>query len=149
MLKLSDLMKFYSSKLSELGGEQPDRINATRLKTRVLTAFADLTAHTQGRGVLLILSQEIGDVLLEAKNRDSEVFCLAKAAMIARREILQVKNFFNGTFVTESQTDAVPALLKTLLDMIMRGPTTKRDSVESQACLTVAQLMVFNTISRF
>ena len=73
MLKLSDLVKFYSSKLSELGGEQPDRINATRLKTRVLTAFADLTAHTQGRGVLLILSQEIGDVLLKAKNRDSGI----------------------------------------------------------------------------
>ena len=34
MLKLSDLVKFYSSKLSELGGEHPDRINATRLKTR-------------------------------------------------------------------------------------------------------------------
>ena len=31
----------------------------------------------------------------------------------------------------------------------MRGPTIKRDSAESQACLTVAQLLVFNTISRF
>ena len=26
MLKLSDLAKFYSSKLNELGGEHPDRI---------------------------------------------------------------------------------------------------------------------------
>ena len=33
--------------------------------------------------------------------------------------------------------------------MIMRGPTIKRDSAESQACLTVSQLLVFNTISRF
>ena len=31
----------------------------------------------------------------------------------------------------------------------MRGPTIKRDSAESKACLTVAQLLVFNTISRF
>lgn len=33
--------------------------------------------------------------------------------------------------------------------MIMRGPTIKRDSAESQVCLTVSQLLVFNTISRF
>lgn len=44
VLKLSDLVKFYSSKLSELGGEHPDRItDATRLKTRLLTAFPDPT----------------------------------------------------------------------------------------------------------
>jgi len=61
----------------------------------VLTAFPDLTTHAQGRDVLLVLSHEIGDVLLEAKNRDSEAFCLAKTAMIVRREILQVKNTFN------------------------------------------------------
>ena len=96
VLKPSDLVKFYSSKLSELGEEHPDRINATRPKTRVLTAFPDLTTHAQGREVLLVLSLEIGDVLLEAKNRDSEAFCLAKAAMIVRSEILQVKNTFNG-----------------------------------------------------
>ena len=149
MLKLSDLVKFYSSKLSKLGEEHPDRINATRLKTRVLTAFPDLTTHAQGREVLLVLTHEIGDVLLEAKNRDSEAFCLAKAAMIVGRENLQVKNTFNGTFASDSQTSAIPASLKTSVDMIMRGPTIKRDSGESQACFTVAQLLVFNTISRF
>ena len=148
VLKLSDLVKFYSSKLSELGGEQP-RINATRLKTRVLAAFPDLTAHAQGREVLFVLSHEIGGVLLEAKNRDSEAFSLAKAAMIVRREILQAKNSFNGTFAADCQTDSVPGSLTTLLDMIMRGPTIKRDSAESQACLTVAQLLVFNSIARF
>ena len=79
----------------------------------------------------------------------SEAFCLTKSAVIVRREILQVKNTFNRTFATESQTSTVPASLKTLLDMIMRGPTIKRDSAESQACLTVSQLLVFNTISRF
>ena len=149
VLKLSDLVKFYSSKLGKLGEEHHDKINATRLKTRVLTAFPDLTTHAQGREVLLVLSHEIGDVLLEAKNRDSEAFCQAKAAMIVRREILQVKNTFNGTFASDSQTSAIPASLKTLVDMIMRGATIKRDSAESQACLMVAQLLVSNTISRF
>ena len=115
----------------------------------MLTAFPDLRTHAQGREVLLVLSHEIGNVLLEAKNRDCEAFCLAKVAMNVRGEILQVKNTFNGTFASHSQTSAIPASLKTLLDMIMRGPMIKRDSAESQACLTVAQLLVFNTIFRF
>jgi len=55
----------------------------------------------------------------------------------------------NGTLAINSQTSAIPATLKTLLDVIMRGQTIKRDSAESQACLTVAKLLVFNTISRF
>ena len=134
VLKLSDLVKFYSSKLSKLREEHPDKINATRLKTRVLTAFPDLTTHAQRREVLLVLSHEIGDVLLEATHRASEAFYLAKAAMIVRREE-EVKNTFNGTFASDSQTSAIPASLKTLVDMMMRGPTIKRDSAESQACL--------------
>ena len=135
MLKLSDLVKFYSSKFSELGGGLSDRINATRLKTCVLTAFHDLTTHAQGREVLLVLSHEIGDVLLEAKNRDSEAFCLAKAAMIVRREIMQVKNTSNGTFATHSQTSAIPASLKTLLDMcnILMRQTGQDMAARSQA----------------
>ena len=32
--------------------------------------------------------------------------------------------------------------------MILRGPTMKRDFADSQACLTLSQLIVFNTISR-
>ena len=32
--------------------------------------------------------------------------------------------------------------------MILRGPTTKKDPTENQACLTIAQLLVFNSISR-
>ncbi|KAL9966870.1 hypothetical protein ACROYT_G025005 [Oculina patagonica] len=120
-----------------------------KIFTAHIAAFADLTAHTQGREVLFVLSHEIGGVLLEAKNRDSEASCLAMAAMIVRREILQVKISFNGTFAPNCQTDSVPASLTTLLNMIMRGPAMKKDSAESQACLTVAQLLVFNSISRF
>lgn len=65
--------------------------------------------------------------------------------MTARREILEVKNSFNGTFTAGSQTNLVPASLTTLLDMITRDPTIKRDPLKSQACLSVAQLLDFET----
>ena len=147
VLKLSDLVRFFSSKLQELGIE-PGKINATRLKDRVLAAFPDLTAHTQGREVLLALKHEIGDVLKEAKDKDSEAQHLAKAANIVRRDILQIKNSFNGTFEPECQRNAIPASLKTLISMIIKGPTTKIDPADSQVCLTVSQLVVFNSVSR-
>ena len=66
VLKLSDLMKHFSSKLQELGLE-PGKINATKLKDRVLGAFPDPTAHTQEREVLLALKHEIGGVSKKAK----------------------------------------------------------------------------------
>ena len=120
LLKLSDLVRFFSSKLQELG-IQPGKINATRLKDRVLAAFPDLTAHTQGREeVLLALKHKIGDVLKEAKDKDSEAQHLAKAANIVRRDILQIKNSFNGTFEPECQRNAIPASPKMLISMIIK-----------------------------
>ena len=59
-------MKHFSSKLQELGLE-PGKINATKLKDRVLGAFPDPTAHTQEREVLLALKHEIGGVSKKAK----------------------------------------------------------------------------------
>ena len=148
LLKLSDLVKFYCTKLKEHESES-SKVNSTRLKSRILEAFPDLTAHNQGRDVLFVLSHEIGSALLDAtKNRDSEALILARAAMIIRREILQVSNTFNGEFAEYCQKDSVPRSLPTLLDMIMKGPTTERDPTENLACLTIAQLVVFNSISR-
>ena len=74
MLKLSDVVEFCSSKLIELGGEHPDRINAARVKTPALTAFPDPTTDAQGRDVIVVLSVEIGMSFLRVKNKDSEDF---------------------------------------------------------------------------
>ena len=69
ILTLSDLVKFYSSKLSDLKGEEV-KTNSTRLKNRILATFPDLTSHTQGREVMFVLSHEIGGVLLNAKKTE-------------------------------------------------------------------------------
>lgn len=61
-------------------------LNATRPKERVLLAFPDLTAHNEGREVLLALKDEIRGVLEQARN-DSDACHLAKAANIIRRDI--------------------------------------------------------------
>ena len=74
MLKLSDVVEFCYSKLSELGGEHTDRINATRVKASVLTAFPDPRTDTQGRDVIVVLSLEIGMSFLRLRIKTPRIF---------------------------------------------------------------------------
>ena len=48
-----------------------ERISSTRLKERIMAAFPDHTAHSIGRDVVLAPCDDIGDVLMAAKeNKD-------------------------------------------------------------------------------
>ena len=149
---MTELTIYFRTKLETFGVE-PASINTTRLKERILAVFTDLTDQSQGRDTILVLvlKHEIGDALKRAKENDSEAWHLAKAAMIIRRDISRTKNSFNGTFTGKCQTDSVPASLKVLMDMILRGATVNKEPAErdpNQACLTISQLIVFNSISR-
>ena len=120
-------MKFYTSRLEHFLKAECGKVNATRLKDRILETFSSLTAHSEGREVQLALKDEVGAMLRIAKQLDSDVMNLARAAHIVRREILNVKNTFNGSFPPECQQDSTPASLLTLLGMIVKGPTTNVD----------------------
>lgn len=100
VLTLSDLVRFYTSKVQELGAEC-GKVNATRLRERVQAAFPELTAHAEGREIQLVPQHEIGGMLSKVKKMDSDAWCLARAVHIVRRQILKVKNSFNGNFLSE------------------------------------------------
>jgi hypothetical protein len=147
VLTLSELVRFYQYKLKELEVDC-GKVNSTRLKERVLKAFPDLTAHAEGRETNLVSRHVIGGILTEVKNKDSDACCLARAAHIVRKDILNVKNSFNGTFQEECQKHSIPASLLTLIGMLIKGPSTKSDPSDSQSCISIAQLVVFNSVSR-
>ena len=147
VLTLSDLVKFFHYKLQELGDES-GKVNATRLKDRILEAIPHLSAHSEGREVMIVSRHEIGAILTEAKRKDKDAWCLARAAHIVRKDILKVKNSFDGTFHPGCQKHSIPASLLSLVGMLCRGSTMKVDPSENQACLSVAQLIVFNSIAR-
>jgi len=154
VLKMCELAKLFSSKLEELEVEH-GKINTSRLKDRILKAFPDLTAVSQGRDVVLVLKEDIGGMIKQAKEKDSQACHLAKAANIVRKDILKSKNAFNGTFQPDCQKYSIPASLKTLITMILKGATSNKettddttDSGANQVSLTISQLVVFNSISR-
>ena len=69
--------------------------------------------------------------------------------------MLQVKNGFTGSFLPGCQKAAVPASLKILIDMILKGVTINEETaaetankVPNQVSFTISQLLMFNSISR-
>ena len=61
------------------------------------------------------------------------------------------KYTFKGTFEDNCQQMSVPQSLKTLVGMTLDGPnlsTQSSNSIETQAALTIAQLVHFNSTRR-
>ena len=71
VLTLSDLVRFYTSNVQELGAEC-GKVNATLHKERVQAAFPDLTAHAEGREIRLVPQHDIGGMLSKAKKMASD-----------------------------------------------------------------------------
>ena len=59
-----------------------------------------------------------------------------RAAHIVRKDILKVDNSFNGKCSPECQKNSIPASLLSLVGMLIKGPTTKIDPSNNQACVT-------------
>ena len=74
---------------------------------------------------------------------------LLKATRIIRRDILDTKSKFNGTFNNSCQQESES--LKTHTGMILGGPdikTQSSDMTEAQTSLSISQLMLFNATKR-
>ena len=155
VFKLVDLGSLYSEKLQELGIPKLClNINTTRIKERLLAAIPDLTAHTQGKHILLVLNDTIGDAIRKACEQDyaSEALHLARAAKIVRRDMFSIQQSFKGAFEIDCQKKLVPPSVLLLVSMIMESPSIKKDKKEIEeedqvikAALTIAQLLSFNS----
>lgn len=147
VLKLSDLTAIYQTKLQELKLEA--NINKTRLKEQILEAFPELSAHYEGRQVLFALKQDIGGVLKREALKDSDGYHLAKAANIIRKDLTYVKNAFNGTFTENCQAEAIPASLKTLIKLIMKGPNNTKIIISARLVLPSHNLFILTAYPEF
>ena len=117
--KLSELHVLYEKCLQCLGIEKC--INKTRLKNLLKDS-------------------------LHSHDFESEAFLICKVANSIRREMFQWKPFhYNGEFPPDCQSRSIPALLKSLISMLINGPNVKnQDSTESQASITLSQLIYFH-----
>ena len=63
---LTDMVSLYKKRLLQLGVTVGNRIHSSRLKVRLLSALPDLTAHVQGREILLTFKEDIEMALINA-----------------------------------------------------------------------------------
>ena len=157
IFKLADLLRLYNKRLQELGVEG-EYIHASRLKNKLLSQIPDLSAytskHSQGQGIYFMFDYDVAELVQEAslqKDYDMDAIYIARAAEIVRRDMFQKGAGFSGSFERNCQENSVPNSLKTLVDMVLLGPSIENQSknVEQktrQTSLTVSQLIYFNSI---
>lgn len=128
--KLADLNRLYSSRLEKLGLKQYSRVHSTKLKNRILSQFSDLNEYKEGRHILLAFDKDIGlDFRTSSEcNYDEDAICLSKATEIVRKDMLQLKGTFKGSFEADCHMKAVPKSLLALVGMILEGPNIKLNS---------------------
>ena len=102
-----------------------------------------------GRHTVLAFKEGIKSLLKDAVNSndlEEETLDYAKGSKITRNNIFEGQTFqFSGNFPPGCQNDSVPSSLLCLVSMLLNGPNiTDQDTEVSQACLTIAQLIVFN-----
>ena len=83
---------------------------------------------------------------MQTSHQEDTSIILTKAAQIVRNEFFSSTGFtFNASFLRGCQQASVPNSLKILVNLLLRGgDIMDQDSIDSQPCLTIAQLLLFN-----
>ncbi|KAG1666280.1 putative aldolase class 2 protein [Nymphon striatum] len=148
IFKLSELHGLYVSRLHNLGVDKP--IHKTRLKIQLLGHFLDgCQEQSDGKNILLVFNEGLKKILKQAvdsRDFEAEAISMVKLVKAVREEIFDWKlSQFTGSFKHNCQEESVPTSLKSLISMLLNGPNvTGQDETETQACLTISQLIHFN-----
>jgi len=146
---LADLHKMCVTRLADLGYEK--QVNKTRLKNKLLGHYQDqCQEQSVDKQTVLVFNEGLQKVLKEElKSRDFEkdALSMVHVAKVIRQEISKTEfSIFDGSFTPDCQDDSVPNSLKVLISMLLYGSNIKEQTARnSQACLTICQLIRFNS----
>ena len=123
----------------------------TRLKECLLAQLPGLRAQSKGWDVVLAFNDNIAEALGKAceQDCDSELVYLARAAQIIRRYMFEEANLITGSCKEACQQEAVPPVLRALVDMVLHGSNIKiqMDGPSTQTASSIAQLLKFNGVN--
>lgn len=152
MFKLTKLHALYQERLAVLGIEKT--VNKSRLKDQLLAHFdEDCQEQTVLNSTFLVFNEGLQEILkstVAARDFDEEALSMNRVVKAVRQEIFG-KEFFNfaGSFPADCQGDSVPAILKSLVSLLLYGSSINDHSaMPTQACLTICQLVLFNSKQR-
>ena len=149
MFKLSNLVKLYTERITQLGADVSSRVISSRLKEK----HASSRSQQNNYEVILTFKKDIGDALLltTKQDPDNDAVVLMRAAQIVRNQILQMNYTFNGS-LDDDQYKTLPQSLVALVQMILGGTNIKNQHDNSSdikgAVSSLTQLLIFNSIKR-
>ena len=149
ILTLRELHQLYMNRPQHFGIAK--EVNKTHLKSRILSQFpGKLQEQSDRKNVLLVFNKGMASLLREElwkHDYESHALILAKATRIVRCEMFNEPGFhFDGSFPSNCQNASVPSSLKVLISMLLKGSNIAQGSAtESQATLTMSQLIVFSS----
>jgi hypothetical protein len=120
------------------------------LKNCILAHFSDdIQEQSIGRNTVLVFNDSIKSLLkdaLDSQDLELETLNFAKVSKTIRNDIFKKQGFqFSGNFPPSCQYDCLPPSLLCLVSMLLNGPNiTDQPTHVSQACLTIAQMILFN-----
>ena len=148
IFKMSDMHRLCQEYLKHLGVDF--NINKTCLKRELLEYFETSAVQEQsdGKKILLVFPEGMHEMFQCANLQSdykSEALQISRIASDIGREMFAHEHFkFSGSFPRNYQSLSVPYDLKHLIAMILDGMSSN-SSVNSQACLSIAQLIVYNS----
>ena len=148
-IALTELHELYVRRLQQFGFGA--YVHKTHLKERILKHFPECKPEFDGRNIVLLFDNTLRIMVRETlkQSADLDAMTLMKAAKIIRRDILSHENLkFTGHFLQGCQKQSVPPRLLTLLSMIMHGTDINTDNDHHQPCMSLAQLVSFNTVAQ-
>ena len=74
---------YVQARLEQLGVVVEGRVHTSRLKTRLMSVFPDLKAHSQRKGIVLTFDDDVGSALNRACNYDDDA---TRAAEVVRKK---------------------------------------------------------------
>jgi len=150
VFKLTELCQLYAYHLRkyarEAGVQVDSGIHSSRFKERLLSSCPNLTAVPYGRDVFLSFRDDIGVALHHVMEQaDSDAVHLMHTVKLIRNEVFSHACNFTGSLSDHSK--AVPSILQSFVTMLLEGPGNTEIS-DTEAALSVAQLIMFNAIKR-
>ena len=139
----------YADSLSDLKVEVPKRVNTTRLKERIMKIIPDLEEHNVfGNRVNLMFKHDVDRIIQDSNYNDEDIIHLVRASQIVRKEMFTSQYVFPGTFEHECEEDSVPQTLRTRIRMLLEDPSLVERSTRSQKALSIAQLVIYNSVKK-
>ncbi len=147
-----ELSELYKTRLKELGGIVPDRVHTPRFQERILSQIPWMKGLKVDKKLYIACEDAIGKAAAHELHQspDQDACNMAQTAIHLREHIFDSKQRFDGEFAANTQEKSVPHILSSFIDMVLCGPSVKRQKVEDRksVALSIAELLIYNAVKK-